>query len=98
MTEHIFAHTIGRADLIGGVIRCELNTMVPGEHGAEQPQALVNHALIMPVDGFLRAFATLEDLVRKLVAAGIIRPQEKRSETGAGADKAMTLPKSPNFS
>ena len=99
----VFAHTIGRADFIGGVVRCELNTLIPGDDTSERPQSVATHALVMPVDGFLRAFATLEELVRQLTAAEVIHPQPGETTAGgskkkeAEPDGAMAPPTSPNF-
>ncbi|MBF0143105.1 MAG: hypothetical protein HQL59_06560 [Magnetococcales bacterium] len=101
----VFAHTIGRADLIGGVIRCELNSMVPCDSDSELPVSMATHALILPVDGFLRAFATLEELVRKLTEAKVIGPLQERVEYKAEDEAvheavssgAIKPPTSPNF-
>ncbi len=101
----VFAHTIGRADFIGGMVRCELNILIPGDDASDRPQSVVTHALVMPTDGFLRAFATLEELVRQLAEAGVIHPQEGGMATHAweseapaeAAEETMTPPTSPNF-
>ncbi|MBF0461960.1 MAG: hypothetical protein HQL87_11235 [Magnetococcales bacterium] len=99
----VFAHTIGRADFIGGVVRCELNTLIPGDEASERPRSVATHALVMPMDGFLRAFATLEELVRQLTAAEVIHPQQGETTAGgskqkeAESDEAMASPTSPNF-
>ncbi|MBF0271748.1 MAG: hypothetical protein HQL98_06785 [Magnetococcales bacterium] len=78
--ETIFAHTLGRADLIGGVVRCEWTILVPDDQESESPRSVTTHALIMPVDGFLRAFTTLEAFVHKLTATKGIGPQEERGK------------------
>ena len=87
--DNVFAHTIGRADFIGGVIRCELNTIAPNDApGGDGVKVEATHAVYMPLDGFLRAYATLEDLVQKLAAAGVIRP-------GGAEGAAPTTPPPP---
>ncbi|MBF0192708.1 MAG: hypothetical protein HQL99_16465 [Magnetococcales bacterium] len=102
----IFAHTLGRADLIGGVVRCEWTILVPNDPESESPRSVTTHALIMPIDGFLRAFTTLEAFVHKLTATEGTGPQEEHGKSrveknGVHLEKPLggtpRPPTSPNF-
>lgn len=102
MISDIFAHTIGRVDFIGGVIRIELVNLVPSDAG--KPSVQPHHTVIIPVEGLLDATATLQDMVRKLAEAGVLKPQaDERPAAEApkvtagepGSPKVST--RSPNF-
>jgi hypothetical protein len=69
--DEIFAHGIGRADFLNGMVRLELVTLTPGGDGT--PVAEPKRVLWMPLDGFLRSAATIEGLIRELAKAGVVR-------------------------
>ncbi|HET6519629.1 MAG TPA: hypothetical protein VFG47_07380 [Geminicoccaceae bacterium] len=67
MTREIFADTFGRIDFLGGVVRIELIAIDPDPQVTEgQLRMSARHRLIMPLDGFLHACGTMNDLVRQL--------------------------------
>lgn len=71
----IFAHTISRADLVGGMVRLELVTLQPGQaNAAPTPEA--KNAVFMPLDGFLTSMNTMEGLVKQMVDAGVLKRNE----------------------
>ena len=86
----IFANGIGRADLLNGMVRLELVTLVPGADGTAAPQS--SQALWLPLEGFLRSAATVEGLIAELAKAGLIRPPPS-----AAAGVPAPAPASPNF-
>ncbi|MBL8486576.1 MAG: hypothetical protein JNK22_05785, partial [Rhodocyclaceae bacterium] len=56
--------------------------------------------LVMPIDGFLRAFALAEDVMKKLIAAGIVTQKPGAPATADAAPSppaAPANPSSPNF-
>ena len=70
-----------------------------GDEGNE-PRLEPTRRIVMPPDGFLRSFGAMENLVKQLVDAGLVKPRNS-----AGADiAAKSAPtktdgeqKSPNF-
>lgn len=73
MNQEIFADAISAVHVTGGLVRIDLMTVQPqskGENG--QPAVDVSKRLIMPLDGFIKSLAVQEDVIKKLVEAGII--------------------------
>jgi len=46
----------------------------------------------MPPDGFLRSFSAMENLVKQLIDAGLVKPRDGEQVAAKGSDT-----KSPNF-
>jgi len=102
----IFADTFNGIAVTGSLIRIDLATLVPESAGGQgsQPRFESHQRLIMPIDGFLRAFALSEDVVKKLMAAGIVTQRGTQPEAVAAAapapaveEKKEKKPSSPNF-
>lgn len=96
-----FADGIGEITLSGGMVRMDLVTMVgrPDE-GTKQPKLEVTSRIVMPPDGFLRSFSAMENLVKQLIDAGLVKPRDGAgSENSASAGRlgSEETPKSPNF-
>lgn len=101
--KEIFADGVGEITLSGGMVRMDLFTITgKSEEDENRPEIRVNQRIVLPPEGFLRSFGAMEDLVKKLVDAGIIK---KRDEIDGGADSTISAgnstptepPKSPNF-
>ena len=74
MNKEIFADAISAVHLTGNLVRLDLMTVQPhlqSENG--QPVVEVNQRLIMPLDGFVQSLAVQEDLVKKLIEAGVLK-------------------------
>ena len=71
----LFADGIGQIHFAGGMVRFDLVTLQPEEDGkAPVPES---HArLIMPPQGFLSAFNSMQQLINKLVEAGVLKKNE----------------------
>jgi hypothetical protein len=80
-----FAHGIGRADVLDGMVRLELVTLSPGPDGVPIPEP--SRILWLPLEGFLRSAAVIDGLRGELAKAGLVR-------TGP---RAGVVPASPNF-
>jgi len=101
----IFADTFNGIAVTGSLIRIDLATLAPDSAGGQgsQPRFESRQRLIMPIDGFLRAFALSEDVVKKLMAAGIVTQRGAQPEAAAAPaapaveDKKEKKPSSPNF-
>jgi hypothetical protein len=99
--KNIFADGIGEINLSGGMVRLDLVTLVGSQNDPEsKPRLEVSKRIVMPPDGFLRSFSAMENLVKQLIEAGLVKPREgeaggqpvsaAKPETEGGA-------KSPNF-
>lgn len=104
--QDIFADTFNGIAVTGNLIRIDLATLVPESAGGQgqQPRFESRQRLIMPIDGFLRAFALSEDVMKKLMAAGIVTQRGAQPEAAAdpapapaAGEKKDKKPSSPNF-
>ena len=73
--KEIFADGIGQIHFAGGMVRFDFVTLQPGEDGAA-PTPVVNDRIIMPPQGFLGAFNSMQQLIDKLVEAGVLTKNE----------------------
>ncbi|QEG23453.1 hypothetical protein [Mariniblastus fucicola] len=99
--EEFFADGIGEITLAGGMVRMDLVSLT-GKQGddANQPRLEPTRRIVMPPDGFLRSFGAMENLVKQLVDAGIVKQREGAADGVAPASSPTTDgggSKSPNF-
>jgi len=106
----IFADTFNGIAVTGNLVRIDLATLASSASGQQpaQPQFETHSRLIMPIDGFLRAYALAEDVMKKLIAAGIVNqksdaapglaaPAAAPAEAPAATTGGKKKPSSPNF-
>ncbi|MEE2642141.1 MAG: hypothetical protein VX768_16045 [Planctomycetota bacterium] len=94
----IFADGMGEITLSGGMVRIDLVSLSPTKQDAEgKPQLEFRQRIVMPPDGFLRSFSAMEDLVKKLVDAGVVKTKEGENQTAPVGNEVPEPPKSPNF-
>ena len=97
-TEQIYADGIGEITLSGGMIRMDLVTMIGSQKDKDNPPKLeVRERIVMPPDGFLRSFSAMENLVKQLVDAGLVKPRDGETPISASTNQPNDPPKSPNF-
>ena len=93
-----FADGIGEITLSGGMVRMDLVTLVGSQNDPEnKPRLELSRRIVMPPDGFLRSFSAMENLVKQLIEAGLVKPRD--GEQPAAAEKPVVDggAKSPNF-
>ena len=74
--KEIFADGIGQIHFAGGMVRYDFVTLQPEEEGkAPVPQS--NVRIIMPPQGFLGALNSMQQLIDKLVEAGVLQKNEQ---------------------
>lgn len=82
MNQEIFADGISAVHVTGNLVRIDLMTLQPhlkSDNG--QPVVDVSKRIIMPLEGFVQALATQENIVNQLIEAGVLkRNQEKVSQ------------------
>ncbi len=83
-----FADTLLNIAITGNLIRLDLGTVVPAlsRDGKQELRTTPTQQVVMPLDGFVRAFGMQEQMIRKLVADGVLKPQPPQD----GAPAAST--------
>ena len=74
-TKEIFADGVGQIHFAGNMMRCDFVTLQPTEDG-KAPKAESKVRVIMPLQGFLGAFDSMQRLIDKLVSAGVLKKNE----------------------
>ncbi len=70
--KEIYADGIGQIHFAAGMVRFDFVTLQPAENGAA-PTPEVNERIIMPPQGFLGAFNSMQQLIDKLLEAGVLQ-------------------------
>ena len=78
--KEIFADGIGQIHFASGMVRFDFVTLQPDPDGKGEPQPLCKERIIMPPQGFLNAFNSMQNLIDKLLEAGIL---QKTNNTAA---------------
>lgn len=77
-TKEFYADGIGQIHFAGNMVRFDFVTLQPAEDGkAPTPQPRMR--IIMPPQGFLGAFNSMQQLIDKLVEAGVLQKNENES-------------------
>ncbi len=98
-SREIFADGIGEIVLSGGMVRMDLVALTGSQRDKdEKPKLEFRQRVVMPPDGFLRSFSAMEDLVRQLVDAGLVKPRDGAKEAAGEGAAREEKPSSPNFS
>ena len=94
----IFADGIGEITLAGGMVRMDLVTLVGSQKDEEnKPRLEFAQRVVMPPDGFLRSFSAMENLVKQLIDAGLVKPRDGEQPASAEKPASGGGSKSPNF-
>lgn len=100
--QDVYADGIGEITLTGGMVRIDLVSLSAKEKDSEgRPKLEFRKRIVLPPEGFLRSFSAMEDLVKQLVDAGLIKRRDG-GEGGQGTEvqasaSGATPPSSPNF-
>jgi len=89
MTEanELYIDGIGKIDFVGGVIRMEL-VALQADDGKKEPAPVVRQRLVMPARGLLQSLSVIQNMVQKMVDAGVIQQNEAtEAEEKAAAKK-----------
>ena len=73
--KEIYADGIGQIHFAGGMVRFDFVTLQPEGEG-KAPTTLGNVRIIMPPQGFLGAFNSMQQLIDKLLEAGVLQKNE----------------------
>lgn len=99
MKQEIFADTISGIGLMGGVVRIDLASFSATEKDSDGKPAMTHvQRIVMPAEGFLRSFSAMQDLIKQLEQAGVVKRVSQGDAAPAAGTGAIAAPKSPNFS
>ncbi|MBR2372977.1 MAG: hypothetical protein IKA87_01970 [Lentisphaeria bacterium] len=73
--KEIFADGIGQIHFAGAMVRFDYVTLQPGADG-EAPTPETSVRIIMPPQGFLGAYNSMQQLIDKLLEAGVLQKNE----------------------
>lgn len=71
MTQEFFTDGYANIAVTGTVVRIDLMSMTGADKDGK-PRLEVKQRMIMPLDAFLRSYAMADDIVKKLMKAGIV--------------------------
>ena len=95
MAEDLLTDGFSGISVTGSVVRIDLVTL-KGKDGDGKPVYERTRRLIMPMDGFLRSFGLTEELVARLMEAGVVQ-KKKPDEPGPPVSVESPDVGSPNF-
>ena len=72
--KEIYADGIGQIHFAGGMVRFDFMTLQPQD--GQDPKPEMTERVIMPPQGFLAAFNSMQQLIDKLVEAGVLKKNE----------------------
>lgn len=76
----IYADGIGQIHFAGGMVRYDFVTLQPAVDGKGEPTPEYKERIIMPPQGFLNMFNSMQNLIDKLVDAGILTKNENAAK------------------
>jgi len=96
MHDEVYADAVGDLTVTGGIVRLDLVSLSPGAQADDKQSNLVfRQRVVLPLEGFLRSYGLMTQLVEKLSRDGVVqRRDEPVSPTSPSQDQTR---KSPNF-
>ena len=83
-----YADGIGEITLSGGMVRMDLVTLKGSQNDPDnKPKLEFSQRVVMPPDGFLRSFSAMENLVKQLIDAGLVKPRDGEKTAKADGGK-----------
>ena len=88
-----FADSILNVAITGALVRLDFGTVTPvqGADGKQELRATPTFQLVMPIEGFVRAFGMQEQVIKKLLADGVLKARPV-AEEGDGKDRLVAPP------
>ena len=73
----IYADGVGEITVTGSVVRIDLVSLSVAQKDENgRPKPVVRKRIVMPVDGFLRTYAVIGNVLQKMEQAGLVRRQQ----------------------
>ena len=90
MVPQIYADGFSNITFINGMVRIDLASTPPGPaQGNAAPAAEVHHRIILTPRAFLQSMGMMQDLMNKLVNAGIVRRAEQTDNTNLVGEQPL---------
>ncbi len=77
--KELYADGIGQIHFAGGMVRYDFVSMQPAENASTFD---VNGRVIMPPQGFLNMFNSMQELIDKLLEAGVLQKNAPQAQAG----------------
>ena len=86
-----FADTMLNISVTGPLVRIDLGTLTPftNTEGKQELRATVTQQVVMPLEGFARAFGMQESVIKRMVSDGILKASDSTSPAVASGTKAQ---------
>ena len=82
MVPQIYADGFSNITFVNGMVRIDLASTPPGPtQGGSAPAAEVHHRIILTPRAFLQSMGMMQDLMNKLMEAGIVRRTDQEKDT-----------------
>lgn len=88
MKTEIFADAVSAVHVTGNVVRIDLMTLQPhlkSDNG--QPVYDVNKRIIMPLDGFVQSLGVQENIIKQLMASGVLKVNTEQAATSSATQE-----------
>lgn len=74
-----FADALINISLTGPLVRLEFASANPTatQDGKQEVKLVPTQQLVMPLEGFIRSFGLQENVIKKLIADGVLKPNQQ---------------------
>jgi len=96
MSQEFYTDGFANIAVTGTVVRIDLMSMTGVDRDTNRPRMEVKSRMVMPLDAFLRSYQMSEDIVNKLLKAGVVNkrtPSEPGPTIQASSETAPTKKK-----
>ena len=93
MVRQVYADGVTNVTFTGGMVRIDLASLKAGPTGGEPAPMEIHERVVLTPQAFLRSMRLLEDIMKKMVDAGVYNPPaagEKSPEKAPDASKSLT--------
>lgn len=75
-----FADTLLNISITGNLVRLDLGTITPvqTQDSKQELRATPTQQVVMPMEGFVRAFGMQEQIIKKLITDGVLKAQARQ--------------------
>jgi hypothetical protein len=82
---HTFADRLTEITVTGNLIRLEFATMKTPISEGQPPQYVASQTIVLPLEGFMDAFRTMQAMLQQLTSAGVLKfqPNEQAPSTSS---------------
>lgn len=92
MIQDIYADGIGNVHVTGNMVRFDLVTLQPNlKSDNGQPVYNMNQRIILPLEAFIQGFLLQDNVMKKLIEAGIVNMQPAVANQPTVKEEAITV-------